>query len=379
MQDFNQALNKMREWDYNADAPIALGTFYKKELPTFTERFYQEKTQTKDRDSKHFIEIKKDAKDGGDVAGATRKDIENKLGKTQEKGVVYSDDRSIRFTPLGFQLESQSALDLSKNSGIIALVNGEENAERLKEAGLSSFHGSISASHNKSHPKKIEMPYQAYQAAIFDAFTRRGIEVHIKVVYDHENGKLVGELSSEIVLNKLNVKDIVKDPLSCDGSWITSNHGTPIVLSLADVITIGKARVNNIFNKSRGDIQYKIEELEYACPATDIGKMIGGVLLLYPDGNVARCCVAERGADFGFGNAYEQDIEQIIENIGKSLFHDFKFPDRLKLAHKVMKDEFPDLLPEGGAKEVCEICSPMVSHPEVKERLRQEPLFEYCF
>lgn len=51
-QDFNQALNKIREWDYNADAPIALGTFYKKELPTFTERFYQEKTQTKDKDSK---------------------------------------------------------------------------------------------------------------------------------------------------------------------------------------------------------------------------------------------------------------------------------------------------------------------------------------
>lgn len=276
---------------------------------------------------------------------------------------------------------NEAGLKVGLNSAFLGYSKDaiEENAERLKEAGLSSFHGSISASHNKSHPKKIEMPYQAYQAAIFDAFTRRGIEVHIKVVYDHENGKLVGELSSEIVLNKLNVKDIVKDPLSCDGSWITSNHGTPIVLSLADVITIGKARVNNIFNKSRGDIQYKIEELEYACPATDIGKMIGGVLLLYPDGNVARCCVAERGADFGFGNAYEQDIEQIIENIGKSLFHDFKFPDRLKLAHKVMKDEFPDLLPEGGAKEVCEICSPMVSHPEVKERLRQEPLFEYCF
>lgn len=37
---------------------------------------------TKDRDSKEFPELKKDAKDGGDVAGDTRKNIENKLGKS---------------------------------------------------------------------------------------------------------------------------------------------------------------------------------------------------------------------------------------------------------------------------------------------------------
>lgn len=38
-QDFNQALAKIREWDYNTDKPIALGTFYKKEAPTFEESF----------------------------------------------------------------------------------------------------------------------------------------------------------------------------------------------------------------------------------------------------------------------------------------------------------------------------------------------------
>ncbi len=36
---------------------------------------------TRDRDSKEFHKLKKDAKDGGDVAGSTRKDIEQKLGK----------------------------------------------------------------------------------------------------------------------------------------------------------------------------------------------------------------------------------------------------------------------------------------------------------
>lgn len=51
-QDFNSALNKVREWDYNTDAPIALGAFYKKEMPTFEDRSFQEKIQTIDRDLK---------------------------------------------------------------------------------------------------------------------------------------------------------------------------------------------------------------------------------------------------------------------------------------------------------------------------------------
>ena len=35
-EDYQQALGKIREWDYNTDAPIALGAFYKKEAPVFT-------------------------------------------------------------------------------------------------------------------------------------------------------------------------------------------------------------------------------------------------------------------------------------------------------------------------------------------------------
>ena len=43
---------------------------------------------TKDRSSRKFVELKKDAKEGGDVAGSTRKDIEHKLGKS----VISSDN-----------------------------------------------------------------------------------------------------------------------------------------------------------------------------------------------------------------------------------------------------------------------------------------------
>lgn len=37
--DYNQALARIREWDYNKDSPIALGILYKREAPTFEERF----------------------------------------------------------------------------------------------------------------------------------------------------------------------------------------------------------------------------------------------------------------------------------------------------------------------------------------------------
>ncbi len=43
---------------------------------------------TKERDSKGFPKLKKDAKEGGDVAGSTRKNIEQKLGKS----VISSDN-----------------------------------------------------------------------------------------------------------------------------------------------------------------------------------------------------------------------------------------------------------------------------------------------
>ena len=36
---FEAACEKAREWDYNRDAPIALGTLYRRQLPTFDERF----------------------------------------------------------------------------------------------------------------------------------------------------------------------------------------------------------------------------------------------------------------------------------------------------------------------------------------------------
>jgi 2-oxoglutarate ferredoxin oxidoreductase subunit beta len=36
---FESALTKVREWDYDREAPIALGTFYSVEKPVYEEKF----------------------------------------------------------------------------------------------------------------------------------------------------------------------------------------------------------------------------------------------------------------------------------------------------------------------------------------------------
>jgi hypothetical protein len=64
----------------------------------------------------------------------SQKVLEGKLGSTQEKGVVFSDDRTIRFTPYNYARESQTPLQLSSNTGVVALVGGEENAEKPAKA-----------------------------------------------------------------------------------------------------------------------------------------------------------------------------------------------------------------------------------------------------
>lgn len=50
--DSMAALTRIREWDYNSDASIALGVFYRKEAETFEEKFTPSPVDARDRDSK---------------------------------------------------------------------------------------------------------------------------------------------------------------------------------------------------------------------------------------------------------------------------------------------------------------------------------------
>ena len=63
-----------------------------------------------------------------------KKTLDKILGLYEEKGVVFSDNRKVRFVPYGFKTGEQTPLELSRNLGVIALVDGEENAEKIAKA-----------------------------------------------------------------------------------------------------------------------------------------------------------------------------------------------------------------------------------------------------
>lgn len=50
--DYNEALKKIREWDYNKEAPVALGVFYKKDSPVFNEKFAVKEVSVSQRKKK---------------------------------------------------------------------------------------------------------------------------------------------------------------------------------------------------------------------------------------------------------------------------------------------------------------------------------------
>jgi 2-oxoglutarate/2-oxoacid ferredoxin oxidoreductase subunit beta len=51
-KDFDKAMAKIREWDYNSDSPIALGVFYNKDAPTFEDRMGKTGPKILDRTEK---------------------------------------------------------------------------------------------------------------------------------------------------------------------------------------------------------------------------------------------------------------------------------------------------------------------------------------
>lgn len=62
------------------------------------------------------------------------KTLKDRLGKHEEKGVVFSDDMTVRFFHHKFKKEPQSPSAFLNNSGTVALVGGEENAEKFARA-----------------------------------------------------------------------------------------------------------------------------------------------------------------------------------------------------------------------------------------------------
>jgi len=138
-----------------------------------------------------------------------------------------------------------------------------------------------------------------------------------------------------------------------------------ILLSDNSIISVGRARVKGLI--SQRDIDW--EESRYHCPIFYNPNYEGEVLTIYPDGNVARCCCAEKNADFGFGNMLTDSLYEIVENIRGSEYVRSDMSDILRAGHTMLKEEYPHLLPEDGASQACEICNPIVSNKSTRESL----------
>lgn len=86
-----------------------------------------------------------------------QKKLEKKLGKHEERRVVFSDDKTIRFTPYNYKTGDQSSLELSKNTGIIALVGGEEKAEKIAKVSehykIESLFSALCGSYKANFPQ----------------------------------------------------------------------------------------------------------------------------------------------------------------------------------------------------------------------------------
>ena len=79
-----------------------------------------------------YVQDNPEMKDGRIIMN--EKTLAERLGSQEVKGVTFSDDLSVRFTPYGFKRESQTISELAENSGVIAFAGGEEEAEALAKS-----------------------------------------------------------------------------------------------------------------------------------------------------------------------------------------------------------------------------------------------------
>ncbi len=110
----------------NQDKPAA-----KKVIHSLIERWITGNTATLYTSEGIFVKDNPEINHG--VIVMNEKALETMLGSHEENSVVFSDDRSLRFTPYGFKRKHQTTSELAGNSGVLALVGSRENAEMLTE------------------------------------------------------------------------------------------------------------------------------------------------------------------------------------------------------------------------------------------------------
>lgn len=243
------------------------------------------------------------------------------------------------------------------------------NADLLRDAGLRTIISTVSPYHRDSKPASIDMPYEDYMAMLIDEVTKARLGMEFKLPWDLAGVEGAQDLFQDIwqILLGKGAQNVTRMAagLIRPGTELIALNGENVALMPAPIIAVGNARAHGLETEDWD------KSLLYMCPIQHLENHTEGMITVYPDGNVARCCSAEKGADFGFGNVRTHSAEDIKRNVERSTFVSVNTDRILGLAHQVLRKEFPHLLPPGGAKQACEVCSPLVSHEGPKKRVAE--------
>lgn len=242
----------------------------------------------------------------------------------------------------------------------------EDHASYFGVMGMREFITSVSLYHEKTMPSSIKMPYLDYVVMMADTMSRNGMAVGIKNPWDVENARASEEQTHAFMVKMIEAGAYVvrgeNRPMD-----IVAMNGRPVKFIDPSVISVGHARADGLVSQKSADWETSL----YDCPIYNTKNYDGGIITIYPDGNVARCCSAERGADFGFGNAITDPWDLIMDNMSRSKIGQPGMDRILREGHQMLRDEFPKLLPKQDATQACEVCSPIVSNRRARQRLSE--------
>lgn len=242
----------------------------------------------------------------------------------------------------------------------------EDHASYFGVMGMREFITSVSLYHEKTKPDSVKMPYLDYVVMMADAMSRNGMAVGIKNPWDVENARASEEQTHEFMVKMIKAGAYVVRGQNRPMDLVAMN-GQPVKFIDPSVISVGHARADGLISQK----PFEWEKNLYECPIYSTNNYEGGVITVYPDGNVARCCSAERGANFGFGNAITDPWALIVDNMAHSKIGKPGMDKILREGHQMLKEEFPKLLPKEGAAQPCEVCSPIMSNRQARQKLME--------
>lgn len=242
----------------------------------------------------------------------------------------------------------------------------EENAKTLARLGVKGVQTSLSMYHERSKPEWMD-DYLDYLIEMLNSLTKNGLPVGIKNTWDTQTGYASADYANKFAdkLDKKGGHFVTKSDFG-DRWYYFSMNGQEIKVYDPAIISVGKARVKGLRSQRMGD-----DDRLYECPIFYEPQHEGGMLTILPNGNAARCCSFEGGADFGMGNAYNDSLAEMIHKIRGNHYVYPQMHRFLEEGHKMLREEFPHLLPDGGPNQACEICSPIISRKKTRERLTE--------